>query len=89
MPSSAVQKLWPEMPKRALSGLLRRSGSAGSAGALANALDAGLLQQLGPIAASHPYKLEAQARVQPLASVCCRSIIDAMGVHCMSRLPCR
>jgi hypothetical protein len=56
-----AQKLWPELGRRSLSGLLRRGASAQNAAALASALDTGLLQQLGPIAAVHPYRLEAQA----------------------------
>ena len=51
------------MPKRGLSGLLRRpspAAAANSAESLQASLDEGLLKQLGPIAAIHPYRLEAQ-----------------------------
>ncbi|CAL8471190.1 g10732 [Coccomyxa elongata] len=68
-PSS--KKMWAELPKRSvsglpkrgLSGLLRRAPSAAmaqTAEALQASLDEGLLKQLSPLAAVHPYRLEAQ-----------------------------
>jgi hypothetical protein len=61
------------MPKRSgFSGLLRRLPSVSAAqtaalkeDALQASLDEGLLKQLGPIAAIHPYRLEAQVGVNP------------------------
>ena len=52
--------MWREMPRRGLSGLLRRGSAADAHAALGASLDAGLLAHLGPITAAHPYRLEAQ-----------------------------
>ena len=54
-----MQKLL-ELPKRGLSGFLRRATPAEAAAVLRQTLDEGLLKQLGPFAAVHPYRLEAQ-----------------------------
>ncbi|EIE19554.1 hypothetical protein COCSUDRAFT_67698 [Coccomyxa subellipsoidea C-169] len=71
---SLTKKGWPEMPKRGLSGLLRRpspAAAANSAESLQASIDEGLLKQLGPIAAIHPYRLEAQVTEEGfLASAC-------------------
>ena len=48
-----MQKMWSELTKRSLSGLLRRPTPAETQAALLAGLDAGLLQQLGPFAAAH------------------------------------
>ncbi len=55
--------MWAELPKRGLSGVLRRAPSAAmaqTAEALQASLDEGLLRQLAPMAGVHPYRLEAQ-----------------------------
>lgn len=49
-----------ELPKRGLSGFLRRATPAEAEAALRASLDEGLLRALGPFAAVHPYRLEAQ-----------------------------
>ena len=54
-----MQKLM-DLPKRGLSGFLRRATPAEAAAVLRQTLDEGLLKQLGPFAAVHPYRLEAQ-----------------------------
>ena len=54
-----MQKLL-DLPKRGLSGFLRRATPAEAAAVLRQTLDEGLLKQLGPFAAVHPYRLEAQ-----------------------------
>ena len=54
-----MQKMF-ELPKRGLSGLLRRATPAEAEAVLRQTLDADLLKQLGPFAEVHPYRLEAQ-----------------------------
>ena len=56
-----MQKLF-ELPKRGLSGFLRRATPAEAAAVLHQTLDEGLLKQLGPFAAVHPYALEGKVK---------------------------
>lgn len=51
-----------ELPKRGLSGFLRRATPAEAAAVLHQTLDEGLLKQLGPFAAVHPYSLEGKVK---------------------------
>lgn len=54
-----MQKMF-ELPKRGLSGFLRRASPAEAEAVLRQTLDEGLLKAMGPFAAVHPYRLEAQ-----------------------------
>ncbi|CAK0785712.1 hypothetical protein CVIRNUC_008923 [Coccomyxa viridis] len=59
-PEKTESKKLFELPKRGLSGLLRRATPAEAEAVLRQTLDADLLKQLGPFAEVHPYRLEAQ-----------------------------
>ncbi len=88
------QKMWAELPnrsmsglpKRGLSGLLRRAPSAAmaqTAEALQASLDEGLLKQLAPLAAVHPYRLEAQV-LRCTSCSACTSLMHACMQRCTS-----
>lgn len=79
----ALQKLF-ELPKRGLSGFLRRATPAEAEAALRASLDEGLLRQMGPFAGVHPYRLEAQ--VTDMAALVVSPKPDPSGAESSSQV---